>query len=635
MRSSASYERVAQLTTPVHHPTTDRVTKSWQQASEKLDYVGCVHRWTGLGGGGNNTSAISRRDFVRAAAVATAACGVATTNANAAPNTQTTDSAVSAIDFGADPSGAVSSTAAFHAAFRAAVTAKRSLHTPAGEYLFDTQLVIPGGLHWNLHTDAVLVKNFGDKPGNRRANCLIRNAHAPLPHLLTANPGGWSPDVFDEDISITGGRIRPANSSCVGGGIYLVGVRRLRLSQTVVERSLGDWAITIGGDDIVIDRPCVEDNQELYEDALHLMQGHRIFILEPSLVGGDDAIAFGTNYNLELTDVEVYGGNIKSIRGNALSFYQNRDGITTDLPAPTKKLSNIRIEGLTARSGILRNGIINAAYGIDYTTGTAQAGDITEITLDLEASDEDDFYNDCRIDIIEGTGQSQRSVITNYDGANRRATVSPPFPVATDETSVYSIAGALLQNVEIVNCKFYGGDISEHSGVNPHGARFVNAMNLTFTNVTIHNAIEDALYFKDIQGTLTLERVTAGNPQDTSPRFHSLQLTSCENVQLKEGQYTRTPGDVVDIKDTRVRAESVLFLGIGDHFSGLRTTNSEASTTHVDIIASRFVRAPSATSSRPLSNDGSGVYYTLTDCDLTECDLMPLDKVPPASGLVE
>jgi len=71
--------------------------------------------------------------------------------------------------------------------------------------------------------------------------------------------------------------------------------------------------------------------------------------------------------------------------------------------------------------------------------GTAQASgnSTTSITLANAASSVDDTYNAQTISLLTGTGAGQTSVITDYVGVSRRATIS--VAIAPDDTTTYSI----------------------------------------------------------------------------------------------------------------------------------------------------------------------------------------------------
>ena len=85
------------------------------------------------------------------------------------------------------------------------------------------------------------------------------------------------------------------------------------------------------------------------------------------------------------------------------------------------------------------------------TTGTAQAGSGTSITLASGESALDDYFNGAQITLTGGTGQSSSAVdITDYNGSTKVATVAS-WPAGTpDATSTYSITNhwhILIQTV--------------------------------------------------------------------------------------------------------------------------------------------------------------------------------------------
>lgn len=75
------------------------------------------------------------------------------------------------------------------------------------------------------------------------------------------------------------------------------------------------------------------------------------------------------------------------------------------------------------------------------TSGTAQAGAATTITLATSAMRRDDIYNSETITITGGTGSGQSKTITDYVGSTRVCTVDSAWAVNPDNTSTYSITG--------------------------------------------------------------------------------------------------------------------------------------------------------------------------------------------------
>lgn len=543
--------------------------------------------------------------------------------------------ALNVLDYGADPRAGVSATARFARAFGDAVDQGRTLFTPAGLYLFSTQLVVPAGLKWTLDPNAILIKNFTASAGDRYNNCLIRNENCPTGATIVNHATGWTASTFDDGIEITGGRIRHASSLMVGGGVYMIGVSNMKLSRMVVEHPRGDWGFTVAGDDIVLDRVRVEvpeADAAVLEDGIHVLQGNRITIIEPWIQAGDDAISFGANYNTGISDVEVRGGTLTSWKAHALSFYQYRTGITSAFAPPITKLQNIRIQGVKARSGILRNGLI---YGtLDYVLGTAQAGASSTITLASTASAADDFYNGCKITTTGGTGSGQVGTITDYVGSTKVATVSPAWGVTPDATTTYSIAGAYLQNLHISDSEFVGGDQSGHDGTLPNGIKLINAKDVHFSNFEVRNSIRDSFYFEDIVGKLVLNDISNTDPQSTNTTFYALRLLRCPDVVTHGGSLTRSGTQVARVEDSNLVVNGTELSGMGNTIAAFRLLNTSGKTTQLTANGAKFVRALGATTSRAVQNDGTGCSYALNNCDFTQCDVMVVDNAAPTFGVI-
>lgn len=77
-------------------------------------------------------------------------------------------------------------------------------------------------------------------------------------------------------------------------------------------------------------------------------------------------------------------------------------------------------------------------------TGTASAGSAGTMTLVTPASSVDGAYAGMTINITGGTGSGQTGVIASYVGSTKVATLTTPFGVVTDATSVYSIPAQVI-----------------------------------------------------------------------------------------------------------------------------------------------------------------------------------------------
>lgn len=73
-------------------------------------------------------------------------------------------------------------------------------------------------------------------------------------------------------------------------------------------------------------------------------------------------------------------------------------------------------------------------------SNTAQAGAAGTVTLDASASSVTDFYKDCLIWIISGTGVGQVRSCAAYNGSTKVATVGSNWATTPDNTSVFAVA---------------------------------------------------------------------------------------------------------------------------------------------------------------------------------------------------
>ena len=79
--------------------------------------------------------------------------------------------------------------------------------------------------------------------------------------------------------------------------------------------------------------------------------------------------------------------------------------------------------------------------------GTAQAGSSTTITLATGATATDDYYNGQLVHIASGTGAGQAKAIGDYVGSTRVATVIGTWATAPDNTSVYDVYPADIDEI--------------------------------------------------------------------------------------------------------------------------------------------------------------------------------------------
>jgi len=95
--------------------------------------------------------------------------------------------------------------------------------------------------------------------------------------------------------------------------------------------------------------------------------------------------------------------------------------------AITKIKTQVPTSGLTAAAWIKSSVSATTSSGSDEEVGANSSVGATTITISSTDSNVDDYYNGYAIYISSGSGEGQRRVITDYDGANRTVTFATPL----------------------------------------------------------------------------------------------------------------------------------------------------------------------------------------------------------------
>jgi hypothetical protein len=114
-------------------------------------------------------------------------------------------------------------------------------------------------------------------------------------------------------------------------------------------------------------------------------------------------------------------------------------------------------------------------------TGFSQTGSSSTITLASTASTADDFYNGCKIKLINGTGSGTTTyTISDYVGSTRIATISSTFGTIPDATTTYQIAPPTSTSDDLVNGRRYIASAgTNHSLSVSDGIRIIKIVNGT------------------------------------------------------------------------------------------------------------------------------------------------------------
>ena len=122
------------------------------------------------------------------------------------------------------------------------------------------------------------------------------------------------------------------------------------------------------------------------------------------------------------------------------------DALAAFFTSAAQLVDDVWDEVLTGATHNVNNSAGKRLRGIDAAfevgSGTAQSGTSTTITLAADESAIDNIYNGDRIVIVGGTGQGEHSIVTDYNGTTKVATMSKAWVVTPDATSEYEVVPA-------------------------------------------------------------------------------------------------------------------------------------------------------------------------------------------------
>jgi hypothetical protein len=93
----------------------------------------------------------------------------------------------------------------------------------------------------------------------------------------------------------------------------------------------------------------------------------------------------------------------------------------------------------------------SSAYAVlqPVTSGKAQSGTLTTLTLAEAASTDPAAYAGMEVSLTGGTGAGQTATIASYDGATRVATVAPAWVTLPDATTDYAVAAPVAAGIAV------------------------------------------------------------------------------------------------------------------------------------------------------------------------------------------
>lgn len=188
--------------------------------------------------------------------------------------------------------------------------------------------------------------------------------------------------------------------------------------------------------------------------------------------------------------------------------YQGFLGNTQDIPVMEEVRMELEVEiagsgtaATPAKYGPLLRACANSETVLAAdVTGTAQAGSTTSITLAVGASAVDGFYNGMVIDATGGAGVGQSSIIVDYNGTSKVATLALAVAVAYGGTTVYAVRAnvqyrPITLSMEAVTFYFWrAGVLYKAIGVRGKVMPDFNAKKLPvykFTFIGLYGAVTD------------------------------------------------------------------------------------------------------------------------------------------------
>ena len=141
------------------------------------------------------------------------------------------------------------------------------------------------------------------------------------------------------------------------------------------------------------------------------------------------------------------------------------DWIPVNSPANANQPEQAAVESAAVSGSLDHISVTNGGTLYKSTTGTAQAGTGSNITLAATASPIPDYYNNMTVFISSGVGSGQIKTVTDYDGTTKEAIVDSVWTTIPDNTSVYEVMPAVTLTPLAGDTPIASGAVARVSGV--------------------------------------------------------------------------------------------------------------------------------------------------------------------------
>lgn len=216
---------------------------------------------------------------------------------------------------------------------------------------------------------------------------------------------------------------------------------------------------------------------------------------------GNITVGGVTQTSIAMLQTTLPNQNIYSIKGTTTLNSDYTLPVGSPLIKAGSNGNNIGAEGVglpqnttnvfsTANGAIYRNAVL---YGTTITrqqiSKTAQGGSVNDITLEVTSSSINDEYKDFRIALVGGTGAGQTRIISGSNGTTKVATVTVPFDISPDSTTIYEIldgeiTSAIADNGSIQTFKKWLVQVTNYN----NGTGYVINQNVSSSDARLDSA---------------------------------------------------------------------------------------------------------------------------------------------------
>jgi hypothetical protein len=191
------------------------------------------------------------------------------------------------------------------------------------------------------------------------------------------------------------------------------------------------------------------------EQGIQIIGGRNLVIGSCTVLSGGDSFILGSNGNIDLSEVSLYGSTVSADLGFAITLQQNREGVTAGFGAVTRAVSDITLVNFSGSGGDSSQGV----YQIKTDTSnsnfdTVRSIDMSGMALDTGTTGAHDLVNDQLVIANGGHDISIEGICPNpvgtlFDVTNtERMTLK--FTTGFLQSDAIANYGSFINNVDLV-----------------------------------------------------------------------------------------------------------------------------------------------------------------------------------------